>query len=127
VGIERDQAASMLAPGLELRYRQMGLYIPVDFIPVKLNGMHPEQQILSLGPLVEQDKLWFCSSAMYLDEMFRELSRYPKYAHDDICRAVSLLIFCRGYRPEPAPDPEPVLIHGAQVYGDGECGAEIVA
>jgi len=126
VGIEKDQAASMLAPGLELRYRQMGLYIPVDFIPVKLNGMHPEQQILSLGPVLEQNKLWFCSSAMYLDEMFREFSRYPKYAHDDICRAVSLLCFYRGYRPELATEREPVNIGGAQIYGDGECGAGIV-
>jgi predicted phage terminase large subunit-like protein len=127
LGIEKDQAASMLAPGLEARYRGMGLYIPVDFIPVKLNGMYPEQQILALGPLFEQNKLWFCSSAAHLDEMFREFSRYPKYTHDDICRAVSLLVFYRGHRPELTPDPEPVLIHGAQVYGDGECGAGIVA
>jgi len=128
VGIEQDQGARMLAPGLEFRYRQMGLYIPIDLIPVNLNGMTPEKQILSLGPLLEQNRLWFCSSAAHLEEMFREFSRYPKYVHDDICRAVSLLVFYRNhhYRPELALDPEPVSIGGAMVYGDGEVGAGIV-
>src|SRR5262249_48256152 len=100
--------------------------IPVDFIPVKLKGMNPEQQILSLGPLLEQHKLWFASSCHDLEEMFRELSRFPKYAHDDICRAVSLLVFYRGYRLELALDPEQISIGGAETYGDGEIGAGIV-
>jgi predicted phage terminase large subunit-like protein len=128
VGIEKDQAANMLAPGLEMRQRELGLYIPVDLIPVKLKGMHPEQQILALGPLLEQHKLWFCQSANHLEECFREFSRFPKYSHDDICRAVSLMNFYRhhGYRPELAPQPEPVQIGGAMVYGDGEIGAGIV-
>lgn len=128
VGIEKDQAAAMLAPGLELRQRQMRLYIPLDMIPVKLKGVHPQQQILALGPLLEQNKLWFCQGMEQLDECFREFSRFPKYVHDDICRAVSLLSFYRnhGYRPELAPDPEPVYVGGAQVYGDGEIGAGIV-
>ena len=127
VGIEKDQAANMLAPGLEARQRELGLYIPIDMIPVKYGGMHPERQILSLGPLLEQNKLWFCQSAQHLEECFREFSRFPKYRNDDICRAVSLLMFYRhhGYRPELAMEPEPVQISGAQVYGDGECGAGI--
>jgi predicted phage terminase large subunit-like protein len=128
VGIEKDQAALMLAPGLELRRRQMGLYIPVDMIPMKLGGVKPQQQILALGPLLEENKLWFCNSMQNLDECFREFSRFPKYAHDDICRAVSLLCFYRnhGNRPELASDPEPVTVGGVQTYGDGELGAGIV-
>jgi predicted phage terminase large subunit-like protein len=128
VGIEKDQAASMLAPGLEMRYRQMGLYIPVDLIPIKYGGMYPEQQILSLGPLLEQHKLWFASSCHDLEEMFREFSRFPKYAHDDICRAVSLMAFYRhhDYRPELAIEPEPVEAGGAPVYDDGVLGAGII-
>jgi hypothetical protein len=86
------------------------------------------QQIMAMGPLLEQSKLWFCASCTDLEELFREFSRFPKYHHDDICRAVSLMAFYRnhGYRPELAPDPEPVLVHGAQTYGDGEIGAGIV-
>lgn len=128
VGIEEDQAARMLMPGLEMRERQIGIHIPVDLIPIKFGGMAPMQQILALGPLLEQHKLWFSSSANNLEECFREFSRYGKYAHDDICRAVSLMSFYRshGYRPELAPDPEPVQIGGAQVYGDGMLGAGIV-
>lgn len=128
VGIEKDQAANMLAPGLESRQRELGLYIPIDMIPLKYGGMHPERQILSLGPLLEQNKLWFCQTAQHLEEAFREFSRFPKYRHDDICRAVSLLMFYRhhGYRPELALEPEPIQIGGAQVYGDGEIGAGIV-
>jgi predicted phage terminase large subunit-like protein len=127
VGIEKDQAAQMLAPGLEMRQRQMGLHIPVDMIPVKLQGVHPQQQILALGPLLEQNKLWFSQSMQDRDECFREFSRFPKYAHDDICRAVSLLCFYRnhGFRPELSPDPEPVYVGGAQVFGEGEGGAGI--
>lgn len=129
VGIEKDQASSMLLPGLEMRMRQLNRHIPIDMIPVKYGGMRPIQQIMALGPLLEQNKLWFCASCTDLEEMFREFSRFPKYHHDDICRAVSLMSFYRnhGYRPELAPNPEPVQIHSAQVYGDGECGAGIVA
>jgi hypothetical protein len=118
----------MLAPGLEARQRELGLHIPIDMVPIKYGGMHPERQILSLGPLLEQNKLWFVQSAQHLEEAFREFSRFPKYAHDDICRAISLLMFYRhhGYRPELAMEPEPITIGGAMVYGDGEIGAGIV-
>lgn len=129
VGIEKDQTVAMLMPGLEMAQRAIGLHIPIDFIPLHYGGMRPMQQIMALGPLLEQGKLWFNASCTDLEEMFREFSRFPKYAHDDICRAVSLQAFYRGsgYRPEFAPNPEPVLVHGAQVYGDGVCGAGIVA
>ena len=128
VGIEKDQAATMLLPGLEMRMRQMGLYIPIDLIPIHMGGMKPEQQILALGPLLEQDKLWFSEQCTEREEMFREFSRFRKYAHDDICRAVSLQMFYRhhGYRPEMEPNPDPVPIGGAMVYGDGEIGAGLV-
>jgi predicted phage terminase large subunit-like protein len=129
VGIEKDQASAMLMPGFEMAERSIGLHVPIDLIPVKFGGMAPTQQIMALGPLLEQNKMWFSASCTDLEEMFREFSRFPKYHHDDICRAVSLMAFYRnhGYRPELAPDPEPVLVHGAQTYGDGECGAGIVA
>jgi len=128
VGIEQDAASRILLPGLEIRQRALGVHIPIDLIAVKLNGLAPEQQIMALGPLLESDKLWFSQSSDHIDEMFREFSRFPKYANDDICRAVSLLMFYRqhGYRPELAPEPEPVDIGGAQTYGDGELGAGIV-
>jgi predicted phage terminase large subunit-like protein len=128
VGIEKDQATTMLMPGLEMKQREFGLHIPTDLIPVHYGGMRPMQQIMAMGPLLEQSKLWFCASCTDLEELFREFSRFPKYHHDDICRAVSLMAFYRnhGYRPELAPDPEPVLVHGAQTYGDGEIGAGIV-
>lgn len=127
VGIEQDSASRILAPGLESRQREMNIYIPIDLIAVKLNGLAPEQQVLALGPLLETEKLWFCRSSQHIDEMFREFSRFPKYAHDDICRAVSLLMFYRhhGYRPELAPNPEPIDIGGAQTWGSGEGGAGI--
>jgi predicted phage terminase large subunit-like protein len=128
IGIEQDQAALMLAPGLEMRQRAFGLHIPTDYIPVKLKGMAPQQQILSLGPLLEQDKLWFASTCAHKDEMFREFSRFPKYVHDDIPRAVSLLQFYRhhGYRPEMTSDPEPVTLTNVGWYGDGEIGGGLV-
>lgn len=127
VAIEKDQAVNMLAPGLEARQRALGLYIPIDLVPLKYGGMHPERQILSLGPLLEQNKLWFTASAQHLEEAFREFSRFPKYRHDDICRAVSLMMFYRqhGYQPDLAMEPLAVEVTGAQVYGDGECGAGI--
>lgn len=131
VGIEKDQATTMLMPGLEMRQRELGnLRIPIDLIPVHFGGMRPMQQILAMGPLLEQNKLWFATSCTDLEELFREFSRFPKYSHDDICRAVSLAAFYRnhGYRSELAPDAEPVFVGGAVAYGDDPiCGAGIVA
>lgn len=132
VGIEKDQATTMLMPGLEMKQREMFgcSRIPIDLIPVHFGGMRPVQQIMAMGPLLEQNKLWFASSCTDLEELFREFSRFPKYHHDDICRAVSLAAFYRntGYREDLAPNAEPVFVGGAVAFGDDPvCGAGIVA
>lgn len=130
VGVEKEKGTSLLGPGLHAKMIEQRIQIPMDMIPVKNTKDGTVNEILALSPLLQQNKLWFVAGCSFLPELFLEFSRFPKYAHDDIPRAVSLLLFYRnmGFRPELMPaGQEPVAIGGAMTYGDGECGAGIVA
>lgn len=129
VGVEKEKGTALLGPGLHAKLQELRISMPMDLIPIKHTKDSVVNEILSLSPLLQQHKLWFASSCNYLSEMFTEFTRYPKFEHDDIPRAVSLLLFYRamGFRPELQSPMEPVSIGGAMTYGDGECGAGIVA
>jgi len=128
VGVEKKKL-SMLGPGLHARQLEQRISIPID--PVKDQSAEEQNtQILSLSPLLEQNKLWFVSSCSFLNEAFMEFSRFPKYAMDDIPRAISLLLHYRamGSRPDMQSQPIEMTIGGAMSYGDDPvCGAGIVA
>jgi predicted phage terminase large subunit-like protein len=130
VGIEKEKGTALLGPGLHAKMLEQRIQIPLDMIPIKNTKDSVVNDILSLSPLLQQNKLWFVAGCSYLPELFLEFSRFPKYAHDDIPRAISLLLFYRnmGFRPELMPAySESPQIGGAMVYGDGMCGAGIVA
>lgn len=126
VGMEKKKAG-LLGPGLHARQIEQRITIPLDYIK-DFSTEEQNTQILALSPLLQQNKLWFVSGSAFLNELFMEFSRYPKYAMDDIPRAISLLLYYRamGFRPEISPQST-VEIGGAMTYGDGECGAGIVA
>jgi len=127
VGLAKKES-TVLGPGLYARQLEQRISIPIDQMK-DFSGDDQSNQIVSLSPLLEQHKLWFVSSCSYLQEAFMEFSRFPKYAMDDIPRAISRLLYYRamGFRPDASQQPTEVVIGGAMTYGDGECGAGIVA
>jgi len=78
--------------------------------------------------LPPQGSLFFSADLPFLENLYVEFSRYGGgNAHDDICRAVSLLLRYRGMGISPVVNQfEAVEIGGAQTYGDGEIGAGLV-
>lgn len=140
-GIEKAAGHPLLMPGLNARMRDLGIQIPIDWIDIKRSKDSTVKEILSLSTLLHQGKLWFVSTPEatvqtaaaplpHLAELYVEFSRYGKYSHDDICRAVSMLLFYIGKGQNVAPQNmyETVEIGGSQTIGmDSECGAGIVA
>jgi predicted phage terminase large subunit-like protein len=128
-GIEKAAGHPLLGPGLSAKMRDLGILIPVDWIKVPRSKDSVINEILSLSSLLQQGKLWFVDSLPYLAELYVEFNRFGKYTHDDICRAVSLLLFYLGKAQvlENPRELEPVEIGGAMAYGDAPCGAGIVA
>jgi hypothetical protein len=108
--------------------RDLRLQIPIDWIKVLRRKDSVVKEVLSLSTLLSQGKLWFVDSLPFLPELYMEFSRFGKYSHDDICRAVSMLQFYIGKSnsQEVPRETEPVEIGGAMVYGDGLLGAGIV-
>ncbi len=159
MGIEEAVGTTLLGPGLNMRMRELGLMIPVDWLKVgnKKNG--PANEILSLAtllgkqaptmplatsraelqahallnlrpedqPTVPIGKLFFCSDLPFLAELYTEFARFGGgYSHDDICRAVSLLLRYHGQGMTSLNNAYsgPVEIGGAMAYGDDPvCGA----
>jgi predicted phage terminase large subunit-like protein len=127
-GIEGISGSPLLMPGLTARMRDLGLMIPIDWIQVKRRSQSVVNEILSLSTLLQQGKLFFVNTLPHLQELYVEFSRYGKYSNDDICRAVSLLLFYLGKGQQMTVQAQdPPEIGGATTYGDGECGAGIVA
>lgn len=125
----KERGSAMLIPGLHAKQMELRLQIPTDLINVSEHEDKVSSEILALSPLLQQNKLWFVAGCSFLAEAFLEFTRYGKYERDDIPRAISLLLYYRamGFRPELQAPQEAVQIGGAMTYGDGECGAGIVA
>jgi len=127
-GIEAISGSPLLLPGLTARTRELGLMIPIDWIQIKRKPQSVVNEILSLSTLLQQNKLFFVNTLPHLQELYVEFSRYGKYTHDDICRAISLLLFYLGKGQQmTVQSQEPVEIGGATAMGmDSEIGAGII-
>jgi hypothetical protein len=152
MGIEQAVGATLLGPGLNMRQRELGLMIPIDWLkvsnkkdatvneilslatllgkpqvqaPVIQNSLQAQQQaLINLQqhdqPLPPMGKLFFCQDLPFLAELYTEFSRFGGgYGHDDIPRAVSLLLRYHGMGVTTTVNNYgPVEIGGAQMYGD---------
>lgn len=129
VGLEQKKATALLGPALHARQMEQRIAIPIDFQKESTEEEF-QNQVLSLSPLLLQNKLWFVSECSHLQDLFLQFSRFPKFGLDDIPKAVARLLNYRamGFRPELNPQQaQEFTIGGAMTYGDGECGAGIVA
>lgn len=129
VGLEQKKATALLGPALHARQMEQRIIVPID-MQKEPTEEEMQNHVLSLSPLLLQNKLWFVSECSHLQELFLQFSRFPKFGFDDIPRAVARLLYYRamGFRPEVAQQPQEFSLGGAMSYGEEPvCGAGIVA
>lgn len=156
VGIEESTGAPLLMPALTMKGRELGITIPIDWLKISNKQDAVVNEILALStllgiekkepyspdvhpasvnvamenaPKAPPGKLWFVSDLPHLAETYVEFNRYGgKYVHDDIPRAVSLLMryygkgIDVGYRNEENWGE----IGGVQAYGEPGLSAGLV-
>lgn len=126
VGIEAAAGSLLIQPALELLARQHRVYLPIEWIKVKNTKGAKEERIASLHPLLEQNKLYFSARIFHADEMMKQFTRFPKYKHDDIPDAISLLLNFRDMVDIPFQDNEVEFVSAPVYEGCELLGAGLV-
>jgi predicted phage terminase large subunit-like protein len=125
VGIEEASGSPLLAPALYQYSRDHQIYMPLDWLKLKKTKGAKEQRIAGLLALMEEDRLYFSASCPNRDEMFKQFIRFPRYKHNDIPDAISMLLEYRNTVDINWPDDRIEMV-SAPIFGDGELGAGIV-
>lgn len=118
VGIEEAAGSPLLAPALEMLAAKHHVLLPVDWIKVRMTKGAKEERIGSLHPLLEHHQLFFSAAIpqQHVEELKKQFIRFPRYKHDDIPDAISLLLNYRDMVDVEINDfTNPVEIVGAQV------------
>ena len=86
-----------MLPALDQIQRQLNRTFGIEWIPVSPLKSKPER-IMSLQPLLLQDKLYFSSgiNPEVMVELLKQFKRFPRYIHDDIPDSISMLLGYRG-------------------------------
>jgi len=127
VGIEKAAGSELLAPALEMYARQLGIHLPIEWIPVKNTKGAKEERIGSLQPLLDRDRLYFSANIPQdkWDELVKQFVRFPRYVHKDIPDAISMLLQYRGSIDIEIPNDRVEMV-SASVFDDGLMGAGLV-
>lgn len=124
MGIEKAGGSVLLAPALDIKAREMKMYLPIEWIKVNPNKTKIER-VSALESLLRQNKLWFVTGMNNKEDMLNEFTRFPKYSHDDIPDAIAILVENYRTRIEPEYADDKVEIIMAPDYYN-ELGAGLV-
>jgi len=108
VGIEKSGGAPLIEPALIAAAREHRVHMPLDWIP------HPTsrkvERIGGLIALFKDNRLFFSEAIADKDQLVREFVRFPRYKHDDIPDACSMLLTYRNRTDIEWPAEEIELI-----------------
>jgi hypothetical protein len=125
MAFEKAAGTELMHPGLVMLARDRRIQLPpIDWIPTS-PYVKKVMRIGALHPLLTENMLWFSSSIECRDDLQKEFTRFPKYSHNDIPDAISILLHYRGAVDIAAPDDQ-VVVTSSRVYGDGTLGAGII-
>jgi predicted phage terminase large subunit-like protein len=94
VGIENAGGSKLLAPALDNLQRTIGKRFNIIWMPTN-PFKSKEERILSLQPLMAQHKLYFSTAippSVWI-ELKKQFLKFPRFSHDDIPDAISMLLF----------------------------------
>lgn len=97
VGIEEAGGARLLLPALEMLMRQYRKHFNLDWI-VASSLKSKTERVGGIQPLLKNDRIYFSAgiNPEVMAELKKQFTKFPKYSHDDIPDAVSMLLNYRG-------------------------------
>jgi predicted phage terminase large subunit-like protein len=106
VAIEEAGGSKLMLPALEMMMRQYRRHFNLEWVatsPLK----HKTERIAALQPLIKGDRVYFSAAIRpdYMKELVKQFIKFPKYSHDDIPDAVSMLLNYRSF-VDIQPDDE---------------------
>lgn len=125
VGIENAGGAELLEPSLVAFSRQHRIHLPLDWLPVS-SSVKKTTRIAGLQGLLLQDKLYFAAGLPDFEELKKEFVRFPKYKHDDIPDAISLLLNYATAVDIAWPDKDVDMTHAPVIPGCEVLGAGLI-
>jgi predicted phage terminase large subunit-like protein len=126
VGIEKAGGSELLEPALVHYAREHNIHLPLDWMPTNPNTRKVER-IAGLEALLRQDKLFFSAAIPCRDELMKQFTRFPRFKHDDIPDAVSMLLTYRSAIDIAWPADKVEMggvtpMPGCELLGAGLCG-----
>jgi len=91
VGIEETAGAPLIEPSLRAHAASLRMGLPIDWLPVKRDTSKNER-VFGLLPLLKSGKLFFNNEIPEIETLIKEFNRFPRYRHDDIPDACSMLL-----------------------------------
>lgn len=106
LGFEDSQIWKAIKPLLEKRMRERSLYPPYEVLKPLTDKL---ARARSLQGRMQQGRVYFPTTASWLNDLQTELLRFPAGAHDDMVDAMAWAVnLCVGRSPRPMPEPPPV-------------------
>lgn len=103
VKIEKTSFVRGLMPGLRKECEKMGLYIPVEEVPVSNRLAKTEKIIKTLQPLYKNGHLKFLDNLSKKNELLEEFKKFPAWERNDILDALSTLFENKDYFGREVP------------------------
>lgn len=125
IGIESAGGSKLAQPGLEAKAYQMRLHLPIDWLPVSNTKDAKYKRVMALQARAAQGRLFFLKGIPFEEQLITEFTRFPKYVHDDIPDAISLLEHFRTMVDIQYPEGQVPFV-AAPTFGDGLLGAGLV-
>lgn len=97
VKIEKTSFVRGLMPGLRKECEKLGLYIPVEEVPVSNRLAKTEKIIKVLQPLYKNGHLRFLDNLKKKNELIEEFKKFPAWERNDILDSLSTLFDNKDY------------------------------
>jgi hypothetical protein len=91
IGIDDRNGPILLGPGLEQRMRELAIYLPVEYLPLRHSEDLRLKSVEALVPLLTGAKMFFSADMPCYDQMLLEFTRFGKYKYAGIPLAVAML------------------------------------
>jgi len=91
IGIDDRNGPILLGPGLESKMQEYRMFLPIEYLPTRLNEDMRIKSVEALVPLLKAEKMYFSADLPYYDQMLLEFTRFGKYKHAGIPYAIAMI------------------------------------
>ncbi len=91
IGLDDKNGPILLGPGLESKMQEHRMYLPIEYLPCRMNEDMRIKSVEALVPLLKTEKMFFSADLPCYDQMLLEFTRFGKYKHAGIPYAVAMI------------------------------------